>query len=84
MIEATELVRKKDASIIVDGELQLDAAIVPEVAKSKAPNSNVAGHANTLIFPNLDAGNIGYKLTQRFAKAEAYGPLCQGIAKPIK
>ncbi len=83
VIEATELVRKKDASIIVDGELQLDAAIVPEVAKSKAPNSNVAGHANTLIFPNLDAGNIGYKLTQRFAKAEAYGPLCQGIAKPI-
>lgn len=83
VIEATKLVRKKDSSIIIDGELQLDAAIVPEVAKSKAPNSSVAGHANTLIFPNLDAGNIGYKLVQRFAKAEAYGPLCQGIAKPV-
>lgn len=83
VIEATKLVRKKDSSIIIDGELQLDAAIVPEVAKSKSPNSSVAGHANTLIFPNLDAGNIGYKLVQRFAKAEAYGPLCQGIAKPV-
>lgn len=83
VIEATKLIRKKDSSIIVDGELQLDAAIVPEVAKSKAPNSFIAGHANTLIFPNLDAGNIGYKLVQRFAKAEAYGPLCQGIAKPV-
>lgn len=83
VIEATKLVKEKDGSILVDGELQLDAAIVPEVAKSKAPKSPVAGHANTLIFPNLDAGNIGYKLTQRFAKAEAYGPLCQGIAKPV-
>ena len=83
VIEATKLVKEKDASIVVDGELQLDAAIVPEIAKSKAPNSLVAGHANTLIFPNLDAGNIGYKLTQRFANAEAYGPLCQGIKKPV-
>ena len=69
--------------LLVDGELQLDAAIIPEVANSKAPGSKVAGNANTLIFPNLDAGNIGYKLTQRLAKAEAYGPLCQGIAKPV-
>mgnify|MGYP005749465589 CR=1 FL=1 len=64
-------------------ELQLDAAIIPEIAKSKAPESEVAGQCNTLVFPNLDAGNIGYKLVQRLAKAEAYGPLCQGIAKPV-
>lgn len=83
VVEATNLVKQKMPSMLVDGELQLDAAIIPEVAKSKAPGSNVAGNANTLIFPNLDAGNIGYKLTQRLAKAEAYGPLCQGIAKPV-
>ena len=83
VIAATELVRQKDKSINVDGELQLDAAIIPEIAKSKAPGSSVAGKANTLIFPNLDAGNIGYKLVQRLAKAEAYGPLCQGIARPV-
>ena len=77
VINATNLVKQKAP------ELLLDAAIIPEVAKSKAPGSNVAGYANTLIFPNLDAGNIGYKLTQRLAKAEAYGPLCQGIAKPV-
>ena len=69
--------------IKVDGEMQLDAAIVPSVGKSKAPNSEIAGNANTLIFPDLNAGNIGYKLVQRLAKAEAYGPLCQGIAKPV-
>lgn len=83
IIKATELVKEKDNNLIVDGELQLDSAIIQEVAKIKTPNSKVAGHANTLIFPNLDSGNIGYKLVQRLAKAEAYGPLCQGIAKPV-
>ena len=83
VIEATKLVKEKMPALNVDGELQLDAAIIPEIANSKAPGSTVAGKANTLIFPNLDAGNIGYKLTQRLAKAEAYGPLCQGIAKPV-
>ncbi len=83
VIEATKLVKEKDTNMIVDGELQLDAAIVPEVAKFKAPGSPLKGEANVLIFPNLDTGNIGYKLVQRLAKAEAYGPLCQGIAKPV-
>ena len=63
--------------------LQLDAAIVANVANQKAPNSTVAGNANVLVFPDLQAGNIGYKLVQRFAKAEAIGPVCQGFAKPI-
>ncbi len=83
VIEATKLVKQKKPEIDVDGELQLDAAIVPEVGKSKAPDSKIAGNANTLIFPDLGAGNIGYKLVQRLGKAEAYGPLCQGIAKPV-
>ncbi len=83
VIDATNILKEKEPNLKVDGELQLDAAIIPEVAKSKAPKSEVAGEANTLIFPNLDAGNIGYKLVQRLAKAEAYGPLCQGISKPI-
>ncbi len=80
---ATKLTKKKAPELIIDGELQLDAAIVPEVAESKAPDSEIKGDANILIFPDLNAGNIGYKLVQRLAKAEAYGPITQGIAKPI-
>ena len=83
VVEATKILKEKAPNLIADGELQLDAAIIPEIAASKAPGSEVAGKANTLIFPDLDAGNIGYKLVQRLAKAEAYGPLCQGIAKPV-
>ncbi len=83
VIEATKLVKEKSPNLLVDGELQVDAAIIPEISKSKAPGSPIKGNANVLIFPDLDAGNIGYKLTQRLAKAEAYGPLCQGIAKPV-
>ncbi len=83
VIEGTKLLKEKMPDLICDGELQLDAAIIPEISASKAPGSPVKGEANTLIFPNLDAGNIGYKLVQRLAKAEAYGPLCQGIAKPV-
>ena len=83
VIDATNIVKENYPDLKVDGEMQLDAAIVPSVAKSKAPGSSVAGNANVLIFPDLNAGNIGYKLTQRLAKAEAYGPLCQGISRPV-
>lgn len=83
VIEATRRVKEKMPDLLVDGELQLDAAIIPEIANSKAPGSPLKGEANVLIFPDLNAGNIGYKLVQRLAKAEAYGPLCQGIAKPV-
>lgn len=83
MIEATKILKEKMPNLICDGELQVDAAIIPEVSKSKAPGSPVAGEANVLMFPDLNAGNIGYKLVQRLAKAEAYGPLCQGIARPV-
>lgn len=83
MIRATELMKDTYPEIPCDGELQVDAAIVPSVAASKAPGSDVAGKANVLIFPNLDAGNIGYKLVQRLAKAEAYGPVLQGIGAPV-
>ncbi len=81
--KAVEIAHEKYPQLELDGELQLDAAIVPEIGKSKAPGSEVAGSANVLIFPNLDCGNIGYKLVQRLAKAEAYGPMLQGIARPV-
>lgn len=81
--EAIELVHQKDPELEADGELQLDAALVPTVADLKAPGSTVAGHANVLVFPDLQSGNIGYKLVQRLAKADAYGPMLQGIAKPV-
>lgn len=80
---ATERAKELRPDLDIDGELQLDAAIVPKVASQKAPNSNVAGKANVLVFPDLQSGNIGYKLVQRFANAEAIGPVCQGFAKPI-
>ena len=83
VIDATKLVKEKAPELNVDGELQLDAAIIPSVASQKAPKSDVAGQANILIFPDLNAGNIGYKLVQRLAGAEAYGPITQGIKKPV-
>lgn len=83
VVEATRIAKEQNPDLKVDGELQLDAAIVPSVGSSKAPSSEVAGKANVLVFPDLDAGNIGYKLVQRLAKAEAYGPVTQGIAAPV-
>jgi len=83
VLEATRLAKASAPDLLLDGEYQLDAAIIPEVGRSKAPGSLVAGQSNVLVFPDLDAGNIGYKLVQRLAKAEAYGPITQGIAKPV-
>ncbi len=83
VVEATKIAKETYPDLKLDGEMQLDAAIVPSVGASKAPGSEVAGQANVLIFPDLDAGNIGYKLVQRLGKAEAYGPMTQGIAAPV-
>jgi phosphate acetyltransferase len=83
VVEATRIAKELYPDMKIDGELQADAAMVPSVGAQKAPGSEIAGKANVLIFPDLDAGNIGYKLVQRLAKAEAYGPITQGIAKPV-
>lgn len=80
---AVQLAKETYPELLLDGELQFDAAVVPKVAKSKAPNSEVAGNANVLIFPDLNSGNIAYKIAERLAKAKAYGPITQGIAKPV-
>lgn len=83
VVKATEIAKEKYPDLQVDGELQADAALVPKVGASKAPGSKVAGNVNVLVFPDLQAGNIGYKLVQRLAKAEAVGPVLQGMAKPV-
>jgi phosphate acetyltransferase len=83
VVQATELVKQQAPNLAVDGELQFDAAVVERVAKSKAPGSPVAGKANVFIFPDLQAGNIGYKMVERLAGAEAIGPICQGFNKPL-
>lgn len=83
VIKATERTKKKWPELIIDGEMQLDTAIVPEVAASKAPNSSVKGEANVLIFPDINSGNIGCKLVERLANAQMFGPICQGLEKPI-
>jgi len=83
VVKALEIAREQDPDLKIDGEMQVDAALIPDVASLKAPGSEVAGHANVLIFPGLEAANIGYKLVQRLAGAEAVGPVLQGMAAPI-
>lgn len=83
VMKALDIVREKRPDLRIDGELQLDAAVIPEICEKKAPESDVAGRANVLIFPNLAAGNIAYKLVQRLGGAHAYGPFLQGFAKPL-
>ena len=83
VVEATALAKQLDPALKIDGELQADAALVPSVGKKKAPGSEIAGNANVLVFPNLEVGNISYKLIQRLGHAEAIGPILQGIAKPV-
>ena len=83
VIRATQIAKEMDPNLAIDGEMQLDAAIVPAIGKSKAPGSSIAGNANVLIFPTLEAGNIGYKLVQRLGGAETVGPILQGMAAPI-
>ena len=81
--EAKEIITSRNPDFDFDGELQLDAAIIPSIGSKKAPESKIAGQENVLVFPDLQAGNIGYKLVQRFAKAEAIGPVIQGLAAPV-
>ena len=83
VLSALSIARQMDPSLKIDGELQADAAIIPSVGLSKAPDSEIAGRANVLIFPNLEVGNIAYKLVQRIGKVEALGPVLQGIASPV-